>query len=99
MTHHAVALWKLRHFVYEILDGHHGVICWNVMQTQLVISERIKELPVEDLLRQRCRIICCMTRDKPSDAIAQGCAQPLSSHGSCHPINVYCTEGDMQLWR
>ena len=40
-------------------------------------------------------------QDGYSDAVTQGHTPPLSSHGSCKPIDEYpyCTEGAMQLGR
>ena len=49
----------------------------------------------------RWGILWPRVQDGYSDAVTQGRTSPLSSHGSCKPIDEspYCTEGAMQLGR
>ena len=52
-----------------------------------------------DITKCRWGILWPGAQDGYSDAVTQGRTPPLSSHGSCKPIDEYpyCTEGAMRL--
>ena len=66
-----------------------------------IYNFHFRQPPIQKLPRIEVGNVAARFQDRYSDAVTQGCTPPLSSHGSCRPMDEYTPLhcGGMQLGR